>query len=100
MVLDRRLGRSTSIVKRAPTGINRWSSKREAEPPPVTPSSLDTPVTPTGHLEHRRLGSRSRGDFAEVRSAFKEVKKLTDGNSARRRVKQLERGEIDHVSPR
>jgi hypothetical protein len=29
------LGRTTSIRKFAPTGINRWSSKGIAEPPPV-----------------------------------------------------------------
>ena len=29
------MGRSTSVVKYAPTGINRWSNKREGAPEPV-----------------------------------------------------------------
>jgi hypothetical protein len=35
MALVRGAGRFTSISKHMPTGTNRWSSKREAEPPKV-----------------------------------------------------------------
>ena len=39
-------------------------------------------------------------DFAEARSAFKEVEKVFDGEIAHQCVTQCERREVDHVPPR